>query len=93
MAYGIVACGPHRRLRPGWLADNLLSLGPSEACYSPTMTRGERPGNPVHPVPEERKPALPYVGQSLKRFEDHRLLTGQGQFLDDMTFPGLLHTQ
>jgi len=34
---------------------------------------------------------LPYVGQSLKRFEDHRLLTGQGQFIDDMTFPGMLH--
>ena len=34
---------------------------------------------------------MPYVGQSLKRFEDHRLLTGQGQFLDDLTFPGLLH--
>ena len=29
---------------------------------------------------------MPYVGQSLKRFEDHRLLTGQGQFLDDLTF-------
>ena len=34
---------------------------------------------------------MPYVGQSLKRFEDHRLLTGQGQFLDDLTFPGMLH--
>ena len=28
-----------------------------------------------------------YVGQSLKRFEDHRLLTGGGSYLDDMTMP------
>jgi hypothetical protein len=28
-----------------------------------------------------------YTGQSLKRLEDPRLLTGQGTFLDDLTFP------
>ncbi len=32
-----------------------------------------------------------YTGQSIKRFEDHRLLTGQSSFVDDMTRPGLLH--
>ena len=32
-----------------------------------------------------------YSGQSLKRFEDPRLLAGQGSFVDDMTFPGMLH--
>ena len=31
-----------------------------------------------------------YTGQSIKRFEDHRLLTGQSSFVDDMTRPGLL---
>ena len=31
---------------------------------------------------------MAYIGQSLKRFEDPRLLTGQGAFLDDLTFPG-----
>ncbi len=31
------------------------------------------------------------MGQSLRRFEDHRLLTGQSQFVDDMTLPGMLH--
>ena len=34
---------------------------------------------------------MTYVGQSVKRFEDHRLLTGQGSFVDDMKLPGLLH--
>ena len=32
-----------------------------------------------------------YTGQSIKRFEDHRLLTGQSSFVDDMTRPGMLH--
>ena len=32
-----------------------------------------------------------YTGQSIKRFEDHRLLTGQSSFVDDMKRPGLLH--
>src|SRR5262249_46327289 len=32
-----------------------------------------------------------YTGQALKRFEDPRLLTGQGVFLDDLTFPDMLY--
>ena len=32
-----------------------------------------------------------YTGRSIKRFEDHRLLTGQSSFVDDMTRPGMLH--
>jgi carbon-monoxide dehydrogenase large subunit len=32
-----------------------------------------------------------YLGQSLRRFEDPRLLTGQGRFVDDITLPGMLH--
>jgi aerobic carbon-monoxide dehydrogenase large subunit len=32
-----------------------------------------------------------YTGQSLKRLEDPRLLTGQGAFLDDLTFPDMLY--
>ena len=31
---------------------------------------------------------MAYIGQALKRFEDPRLLTGQGAFLDDLTVPG-----
>ena len=34
---------------------------------------------------------MPYVGQPLKRFEDHRLLTGGGSYLDDMTMPEMVH--
>jgi CO/xanthine dehydrogenase Mo-binding subunit len=32
-----------------------------------------------------------YTGQSLKRFEDPRLLTGHGAFLDDLTFPDMVY--
>ena len=33
----------------------------------------------------------PYVGRPLKRFEDPRLVTGQGSFVDDLRLPGMLH--
>ena len=32
-----------------------------------------------------------YVGKPLKRFEDPRLVTGQGTFVDDLHLPGMLH--
>src|SRR5262245_53262587 len=32
-----------------------------------------------------------YVGQSLARREDRRLLTGSGQFIADLVLPGMLH--
>ena len=32
-----------------------------------------------------------YTGQPIKRFEDHRLLTGQSSYVDDMNVPGMLH--
>ena len=34
---------------------------------------------------------MTYTGQSIKRFEDHRLLTGQGSYVDDIKLPGMLH--
>ena len=34
---------------------------------------------------------MSYVGQSLKRFEDPRLVTGKGTYVDDLHPPGLLH--
>ena len=33
----------------------------------------------------------PYVGRSLLRREDRRLLTGQGQFIADLVLPKMLH--
>lgn len=35
--------------------------------------------------------ATDYVGRSMRRREDPRLLTGQGQYIDDLTFPGTVH--
>ena len=32
-----------------------------------------------------------YIGKSLKRFEDPRLVQGQGTFVDDLHFPDMLH--
>jgi aerobic carbon-monoxide dehydrogenase large subunit len=32
-----------------------------------------------------------FVGQSVKRREDPRLLTGHGQYVDDVMLPGMLH--
>jgi carbon-monoxide dehydrogenase large subunit len=33
----------------------------------------------------------PYVGRSLLRREDRRLLTGQGQFIAELVLPRMLH--
>src|SRR5436190_380829 len=35
--------------------------------------------------------ASPYIGRSLRRREDRRLLTGQGQFIADLVLPRRLH--
>jgi xanthine dehydrogenase molybdopterin-binding subunit B len=32
-----------------------------------------------------------FVGRSMRRREDHRLLTGRGQFVADLVLPGMLH--
>src|SRR6202035_5103418 len=32
-----------------------------------------------------------FVGQSVRRREDPRLLTGHGQYVDDIVVPGMLH--
>src|SRR5687767_477287 len=34
---------------------------------------------------------MSYVGQSVKRFEDPRLVTGRGTYVDDLTLPNTLH--
>src|SRR5262245_30407628 len=34
---------------------------------------------------------MPYVGQPLKRTEDPKLITGRGQYVEDLTLPGLAH--
>ena len=34
---------------------------------------------------------MSYVGQSMKRFEDPRLVTGKGAFVGDLTLPDMLH--
>ena len=31
------------------------------------------------------------LGQPLKRFEDPKLITGKGSYVDDIQLPGMLH--
>ena len=31
------------------------------------------------------------IGQSVRRVEDQRFITGQGRYVDDITLPGLCH--
>jgi carbon-monoxide dehydrogenase large subunit len=38
-----------------------------------------------------KDPPLPFVGRSLPRREDHRLLTGRGHFTADLDLPHMLH--
>src|SRR6266511_637573 len=41
-------------------------------------------------VTEERTETTGYVGQSVARKEDAKLLTGQARFVDDLTLPGMV---
>ena len=34
---------------------------------------------------------MTYSGQSIRRFEDPTLITGQGVFVEDFKLPGMLH--
>ena len=34
---------------------------------------------------------IAFKGESVKRSEDHRLITGEGTYVDDVRLPGLLH--
>ena len=36
-------------------------------------------------------PATRYIGRSVLRFEDTRVLTGRGRYIDDLRLPGMLH--
>src|SRR5271167_2664320 len=36
-------------------------------------------------------PSTPYVGQSLRRREDLKFLTGKGRYVDDIKLPGMLY--
>jgi CO/xanthine dehydrogenase Mo-binding subunit len=50
----------------------------------------------IHSIPLSRqreKPGqnLKWIGKSMKRVEDPRLLTGQGRYIDDIDLPNMLH--
>src|SRR5438309_640751 len=43
------------------------------------------------PIQNRAEEQTSYIGASLPRREDARLLTGQGTFVDDLEIPGVLH--
>ena len=50
--------------------------------------------NAAIPLSRQReKPgqSLNWIGKSMKRVEDPRLLTGQGRYIDDIDLPNMLH--
>ena len=56
------------------------------------MTPGSRsPGPAAVARVEASEAAGRFVGQSVKRVEDRRLVAGAGQYVDDVRLPGMLH--
>ena len=53
--------------------------------------RGDRRGGRQAATGKGWRMSKPAIGQSLPRKEDHRFLTGQGRYLDDIVVPGALH--
>src|SRR5215510_9482963 len=68
---------------------------PAARCRSENLAprdfrrhRSRRPGNTAG-MNDPRKTS--FVGRSVLRREDHRLLTGRGQFIADLDLPRMLH--
>ncbi|MCZ6769464.1 MAG: hypothetical protein O7D93_09485, partial [Acidobacteria bacterium] len=51
----------------------------------------EPPAKPKKKEVSGQKLSRKWVGQSIKRCEDPRLLTGRGTFVDDITLPNMHH--
>ena len=49
--------------------------------------------NAIPPSRQREKPGqvLKWIGQSMKRVEDPRLMTGNGRYIDDIDLPNMLH--
>ena len=56
------------------------------------MSTAAKPA-PIPPSRQREKPGqtLKWIGKSIKRVEDPRLLTGQGRYIDDIDLPKMLH--
>src|SRR4029450_11316221 len=61
------------------------------AAAPPAVRPGKARAHCSPGFPNGKEAPVAYTGQSLKRLEDPRLLTGQGAFLDDLTFPDMLY--
>src|SRR5213593_4774727 len=72
---------------------NAAAHVPEGRGHGEAMDRGHRRAEPhdgrVRPVSESDREA--YVGRPLKRTEDPKLITGRGQYVEDIKLPGLVH--
>ena len=55
-------------------------MSPAATNAIPLSRQREKPGQ-----------SLKWIGKSMKRVEDPRLLTGQGRYIDDIDLPNMLH--
>lgn len=53
-----------------------------------TQNRGHIPKSRQR---EKPRPGLKYIGKSMKRVEDPRILTGRGIYADDINLPDMAH--
>src|SRR6516162_3064125 len=53
--------------------------------------RGSKPFKRPTTMTTAGAPSIPYVGQSLRRREDIKFLTGNGRYVDDIRLPGMLY--
>ena len=56
-----------------------------------THHRPEAMSEAIHPNAAESESGYRWIGQSMKRVEDPRLLTGCGKYIDDMVLPNTAH--
>ena len=57
----------------------------------PRKSASKRAQPPARTAQPAARNSTRYSGQPILRVEDHRLLTGHGQFVDDIRLPGTAH--
>ncbi len=65
----------------------------NDLTHPPVEALAEAP-SAEQPSQKEQKPGITkgrYIGQRVRRKEDPRLLTGRGQYVDDISVPGMLY--
>src|SRR4051812_24000441 len=78
---GPLRCRQTRRT-PSWYSSRTVGADGADFSY---------PAANTHDLRSMLVAAKRFFGQSVRRFEDPRLLLGKGSFLEDQKLPGMLH--